>query len=76
MARLRTVKPKQAIQVFEKLGFKIDRRKGSHISMIKKGCIRPVVIPDHREIAIGTLKGNMRTAGIDLDEFERILQSL
>lgn len=74
MGKLRAVKPADAIKAFETLGFTVKRRKGSHVSMTKPGVSRPVVIPDHGDIAIGTLKSNLRTAGISMDEFEAALK--
>lgn len=73
MAKLRSVKPAAAIKAFEHLGFTVKRRKGSHVSMTKPGVGRPLVIPDHGDLAIGTLKSNLRTAGITIDEFEKAL---
>jgi predicted RNA binding protein YcfA (HicA-like mRNA interferase family) len=76
VARLRTVKFKDAVKAFEKIGFSQARQRGSHVSMTKEGCSRPIVIPKHREIAIGTLSGNFRTAGISANEFIEILDSI
>ena len=75
MAKFRAVKPSAAIKAFELLGFTVKRRKGSHVSMTKPGVQRPLVIPDHGDIAIGTLKSNLRTAGITLSEFEEALDA-
>lgn len=76
MAKLRSVKPAEAIRAFESLGFVVKRRKGSHVSMTKSGVKRPLVIPDHGDLSIGTLKSNLRTAGISLEEFEKILAKI
>jgi len=37
MARLPGVSGRQAVSAFERAGFTIDRRRGSHIIMIKPG---------------------------------------
>lgn len=76
MGKLRSVKPSDAIKVFESLGFKVKRRKGSHVAMTREGTTRPLVIPDHGDLAIGTLASNIGTAGITKEEFERILNSI
>ena len=73
MARLRSVKPATAIKAFEHLGFTVKRRKGIHVSTTKPSVGRPVVITDHGDLAIGTLKSNLRTTGITIDEFENAL---
>ena len=74
--KLRQVDPKRAIQVFESFGFTEKRRKGSHVSLTKDGVLRPVVIPDHGELSIGTLRGCLRTAGISVKDFESRYQAL
>lgn len=76
MARLRNVKPRQAIKVFEQLGYVKARQRGSHISMQKPGTLRPLVIPDHDVMAIGTLNQLLKTAGISKDEFEERYNNL
>lgn len=57
----------KAIKVFEKLGFKVVRQKGSHVVLRKedRGC----VIPVHKELAIGTLRSAIKQAGITDDDF-------
>lgn len=57
----------KAIKIFEKLGFKVVRQKGSHVVLRKEdqGC----VIPLHKELAIGTLRNAIKQAGISADDF-------
>lgn len=76
MGRVPPVKPADAIRVFEQLGYAVDRRRGSHIVMKKPGATRPLVVPDHTELAIGTLRSNLRSAGISVDEFLERLRAL
>jgi predicted RNA binding protein YcfA (HicA-like mRNA interferase family) len=47
----------------------IARQRGSHIIMVKDGEIATLSIPDHKEIAKGTLRSLIRTAGITVEEF-------
>ncbi len=56
-----------AIRALQKLGFVIARQKGSHVIMRRgsTGC----VVPNHREIKIGTLSGVLKQAGVPSDEF-------
>ena len=67
MAELPRISGNNAIKVFESLGFKVVRQKGSHIVLRKndRGC----VIPVHKELAIGTLRSVIKQAGITADEF-------
>ena len=71
MSELRRVSGREAIRALEKLGFKKVRQKGSHVVLKKEtekeviGC----VVPLHKELAIGTLKGILRQAKVTPEEF-------
>ena len=54
----------------EKFGFKVVKQKGSHIKLRKENSEkRTAIIPNHEEVAIGTLKSILRQAGISEEEF-------
>jgi predicted RNA binding protein YcfA (HicA-like mRNA interferase family) len=55
------------VRALERLGFVVLRQSGSHIILRRgsAGC----VVPNHREIKIGTLSGVLKQAGITADEF-------
>jgi len=59
----------------EQLGFEQVRQRGSHVVLEKQmpegtvGC----VVPLHRELAIGTLRGILKQAGVASDEFMEAL---
>ncbi len=71
MTELRRVSGKEAIHVLERLGFEQVRQRGSHVVLKKEmsegvvGC----VVPLHRELAIGTLRGILRQAKVSPKEF-------
>jgi len=71
MPKLRRVSGKEAVRALERLGFERVRQRGSHVVLKKQtpegavGC----VVPLHRELAIGTLRGILRQARITPDEF-------
>ena len=62
---------REAIRTFEKLGFVAVRQKGSHVVLRKgnRGC----VIPLHKDLAIGTLRGAIKQAGITPELFAEAL---
>jgi predicted RNA binding protein YcfA (HicA-like mRNA interferase family) len=60
---------RKVVRAFEKLGWQVARQRGSHIIMVKDGEIATLSIPDHREVAKGTLRSLIRTAGITVEEF-------
>jgi len=75
MPKIKRMSGKEAIGVLKKFGFREVRQKGSHIilkritSEVEIGC----VIPLHSELAIGTLRGILRQAKVDVEEFMRKL---
>jgi len=73
MPKLPRIGSRECIAALQKLGFATVRQRGSHIVMRKgtSGC----VVPNHREIRIGTLAGLLRQAGIDPEEFIKALKS-
>ncbi|MCL0042652.1 type II toxin-antitoxin system HicA family toxin [Thermodesulfovibrionales bacterium] len=45
------------------------RHRGSHIILVKGGHIATLSIPDHREVARGTLRSLIARADITVEEF-------
>jgi predicted RNA binding protein YcfA (HicA-like mRNA interferase family) len=70
--RLLPVSGKQMVKVFIKVGFQIDRQRGSHIVMSKGEII--LVIPGHETVAKGTERALIRDAGLTVEEFNKLLQ--
>ena len=60
---------RETVAVFERFGWNVARQKGSHIVMTKPGQLVTLSIPDHREVAKGTLRSLIRAAGLTIDEF-------
>ena len=63
------LKPHEVVKAFEKFGWEVARRRGSHIIMTKKGHIATLSIPDHPEVARGTLRRLIAKADITVQEF-------
>ena len=72
MPRLPTVSCNDTISAFERVGWRVKRR-GNHVVMTKPGSIVSLSIPNHREIAKGTLRKLIRLAGMTVDEFTQLL---
>jgi predicted RNA binding protein YcfA (HicA-like mRNA interferase family) len=73
MPTLPVLSGRKAVRAFEKLGWQVARQRGSHVIMVKEGENVTLSIPDHKEVAKGTLRSLIRAAGITLDEFARVL---
>lgn len=76
MPKLRKVSGEKVVKILcNKLGFEISGRSGSHVRLSKttpKGKAGTVV-PMHKELKIGTLKGVLKLAKVDVDEFSKYL---
>lgn len=59
---------KQVLRALERLGFEEVSRKGSHVKM-KHPDGRLIVFPFHDEIDLFTLKGALKDAEIEIDDF-------
>lgn len=73
--RLPCITGGEAIRAFEKLGFTLDRIKGSHHIMKRDGHRNVLTVPVHGsdDLKPGTLRGLIRGAGITLDQFCELL---
>jgi predicted RNA binding protein YcfA (HicA-like mRNA interferase family) len=75
MAKLPIVSGTEAVKALQRLGFFVDRQRGSHAVLKKvtpqgaRGC----VIPMHREVALGTLRSALKMAGVSPEEFKDAL---
>jgi len=63
------LRPREVVKAFERLGWEIARQRGSHIVLTKKGNISTLSIPNHSEVARGTLRSLIARAGISVEEF-------
>ncbi|MFH1148873.1 MAG: type II toxin-antitoxin system HicA family toxin [Actinomycetota bacterium] len=61
--------PGEVVKAFERLGWEVTRRRGSHIILTKVGHRATLSIPNHPEIARGTLRSLIRYSGVSLEEF-------
>ena len=69
MPALPVLSGRKVVRAFEGLGWQVVRQRGSHIVLVKDGEIATLSIPDHKEVAKGTLRSLIRTAGITVEEF-------
>lgn len=73
MARLPVISGAQAVRAFERDGWHIDRQRGSHVVLLKPGRNISLSVPQHRELAPGTLRSLIRLAGMSVDDFVALL---
>ena len=73
MASLPTISGRQARDAFLKDGWTFARQRGSHMILIKPGHLASLSVPDHKELAKGTLRGLLRSAGMTPEQFIDLL---
>lgn len=74
MSVLPVVSGREVVAALKKIDYELDRQRGSH--MILRQSIEPhrrVTVPDHKEIAKGTLRAIIRQVGLSVDEFKALL---
>ena len=64
------------INVFEHFGGQIARQRGSHIILIKASHIATLSVPNHPEVARGTLRSLINKAGLTVEAFIEAYSSL
>lgn len=75
MSILPRVSGREVIHALRKLGYETDRQRGSHV--VLRQSIEPfrrLVVPDHDEVAKGTMRAIIREAGLTVDEFRALLK--
>jgi predicted RNA binding protein YcfA (HicA-like mRNA interferase family) len=74
-AGLPVVSGREAIRVFERLGYSVVRQRGSHIRLrhATDPSRKPLTVPDHRALKPGLVRHLMRDAEVDPEEFRRLL---
>jgi predicted RNA binding protein YcfA (HicA-like mRNA interferase family) len=67
------LQPSDVVKAFENRGWQVVRRKGSHIILTKTGNINTLSVPDHPQVARGTLRGLIARTGMTVEDFMKAL---
>lgn len=76
MAQLKKISGLECIKILcNKFGFKFVRQTGSHMILRKETSTGAIgtVVPNHKELKIGTLKGILELAKVSEKEFAEYL---
>jgi predicted RNA binding protein YcfA (HicA-like mRNA interferase family) len=57
------------VKAFERNGWELVRQRGSHMILVKEGSVATLSVPDHRQIAPGTLRSLIRASGLTVEQF-------
>ena len=69
MPRLPVLSGAQVVRAFQRAGWRVDRQRGSHAILLKAGRIASLSVPQHRQVAPGTLRALIRASGMTVEEF-------
>jgi predicted RNA binding protein YcfA (HicA-like mRNA interferase family) len=69
MPPLPALSGKEVARMLEKAGWEKVRQRGSHMILVKPGELASLSVPDHKEVAKGTLRSLIRAAGLTPDGF-------
>jgi len=72
MNALPNISGRECAKALSRIGFRLVRQEGSHMVLRRDNPFSQVVVPDHRELDRGTLRGIIRQAGLSVSEFSRL----
>lgn len=74
MSILPRISGREVVAALSKIGYELDRKKGSHMVLRQiEPPHRRIVVPDHREVAKGTLRKIIKQVGLTVEEFKQLL---
>jgi predicted RNA binding protein YcfA (HicA-like mRNA interferase family) len=73
VSTLPRISGREVAAALARIGYAFDRQSGSMILRNPKPPSRRMVVPDHREVAKGTLRGIIREPGLTVAEFVALL---
>jgi len=73
LGKLSNISGKDAAKAFEKAGWETLGQVGSHLVLTKSGVRANLSVPQHPELALGTLRALIKAAGMTIDEFLSLL---
>ena len=74
MTALPVVSGREVVKALAKRGYLKDHQRGSHIILRHQNPPhRRLTVPDHREVAKGTLRAIIRESGLTVEEFRNLL---
>ena len=62
------VSGQELVKVLLRVGFVVNRQRGSHIVPRRGKAVARVVVPDHKRVRPGTLRQILTEAGLSIEE--------
>ena len=75
MSKLPLISGQKALKVFEKIGYRVIRTRGSHFRLRNINSKKnPLTIPNHKILGRGLLRKLIRDAEIRTEDFTKLLK--
>ena len=76
--KLPIISGKDAIRVFDKIGYKVVRQKGSHIRLRDDNnqFHKPLTVPNHKVLKPGLLRMLIKDLGLTIESFLSLIKGL
>jgi predicted RNA binding protein YcfA (HicA-like mRNA interferase family) len=58
----------ELIRILIRIGFVVQRQRGSHIILRRESPFARVSVPDHKTLRVGTLRTILRETGISVEQ--------
>lgn len=73
MSKLPVISGADCVKALSKIGFEVNRQRGSHIVIVRTSPPGQATIPNHKELDRGTLRAIIRQTGLTVEEFITLL---
>lgn len=62
------VSGEELVKILQRVGFVVNRKRGSHIILRRADPYARVVVPDHKQVRLGTLRHILNEAGVTVEQ--------
>lgn len=69
----KTFSGKEVTKALRRIGYYVDHQRGSHIFMHNISENKSVIIPNHKELKIGTLINILKKVGISIEQLKELI---
>jgi len=76
MPRITPLPADLRIKIFERAGSVCVRTAGDHVVLVKQDVLRPIVIPNWKEVSVFFIRNNLRTAGLNREKYFELLKDI
>lgn len=72
MSRPKLCSGAEAVRKFQKIGWVVNRQKGSHVMMVRSSYVYTLSIPQHGELGVGLIRKLLKQAMLSVEQFNEL----